>query len=115
MLFSYSQAEHSRGGAWRHLLQHVPVYERGEHRFKPRQHHFRKDHEHGIAWRWYVEKWCYLGPQLLMPPCEPPEPVTIAGRWTYQYVWSVWTEHDGTPACGFVLNETMEERSPSKP
>ncbi len=118
MLLSYPQDQHSRGGAWRDLLDHIPEYECDGHRFKPRQHHFRKDHEYDVAWQWYVKKWCYLGAQILIAPCEPPEPITIAGSWTYAYIWSVWTERDGTPCCGFVLNETwaaeIKEATPSK-
>lgn len=114
MLVIYPRTELGRGGAWRDLLRNKPVYVRGIHRFQPAEHDFRKDHE-GDSWRWYVDKWRYLGKEILHEaPCMPPERVTVCGRWTHPYVWAVWADYDGTVCCGFVLSE-VEVNGPYYP
>lgn len=102
MIFSYPRSEVARSTAWYRLLRNRPTYEQGDFKFAPMEHHFRK--EHGAdTWGWYVDKWRFQGNEILAEaPCEPPPSIAV-GRWVYPYEWSVWTEHDGTPACGFVV------------
>ena len=111
MLKTYSQ-EQSRGSCWRQLLADRPVFENNGHSFQPKQHHFRKHHTEE-AWGWYVEKWQYLGTEILdHPPCDAPPNLVLDEQQNYPYVWATWTDHDGRPGCGFVLGLfLLEERA----
>lgn len=112
MRVSYDKDKWSRVGAWQDLLKRRPAYTYNNHLFKPDDRHFRKDHNQD-EWAWFVAKWHYLGvvrdgivtrsseiPQTAVALSPPP--VVLSCGSVVNYVWSTWSEYDGTKTCGFV-------------